>query len=176
SGAFVSIDGAPGFPSTQIIKDPGGLWSVAGLPWNKLSAGVGSVDFFVLHLGQFNGLCSPFEVWLNPPAGLGPPDFVVCIPSPYSLDRFYYRSDPQQELDEIRVGTNPGDVAAGQSPPCPGDVNGDGMVDLTDLAILLAHFGVPAGASHSDGDLTGDGSVSLDDLAIVLSRFGRPCP
>src|SRR5262249_4558555 len=38
-------------------------------------------------------------------------------------------------------------------PPCPGDVNGDHLVDLSDLAVLLAHFGMSSGALLGDGDL-----------------------
>jgi hypothetical protein len=49
----------------------------------------------------------------------------------------------------------------------PGDLDGDGDVDLTDLAILLASYGVDAG-----GDLDGDGDTDLADLAILLSNYG----
>ncbi len=55
-----------------------------------------------------------------------------------------------------------------------GDVNGDCVVDLSDLAILLNHYG-QAGQTLADGDLDGDGSVSLSDLAILLPAFGSGC-
>lgn len=58
---------------------------------------------------------------------------------------------------------------------CPGDLNEDGAVGLTDLAILLSHYG-DGGASHDDGDLDQDGDVDLTDLALLLSSFGLPCP
>jgi hypothetical protein len=58
--------------------------------------------------------------------------------------------------------------------PCPGDVDGDGIVGLTDLATLLVHFGLPSGATRSDGDLDGDGDVDLTDLATLLVNFGTP--
>lgn len=61
-------------------------------------------------------------------------------------------------------------------PPCPGDLNGDGEVGLADLAALLAHFGVPDGATFEDGDLDGDGDVDISDLAILLANFGATCP
>lgn len=57
----------------------------------------------------------------------------------------------------------------------PGDVDGDGDVDLTDLAVLLANFGVTSGASRSDGDFDGDEDVDLADLAVLLANFGRVC-
>lgn len=58
------------------------------------------------------------------------------------------------------------------SPPsCPGDVNGDGQVDLIDLNLVLANFG----AQTSSGDANGDGVVNLLDLNLVLSAFGSAC-
>lgn len=59
---------------------------------------------------------------------------------------------------------------------CPGDTNADGIVDLTDLAALLANFGTPAGATAAGGDMDGDGDVELGDLTALLSRFGTICP
>ncbi|RMF76830.1 MAG: hypothetical protein D6744_12000 [Planctomycetota bacterium] len=60
--------------------------------------------------------------------------------------------------------------------PCEGDVNGDDVVDLTDLAILLANFDIPFGATRNQGDLDGDGDIDLTDLAILLAFFDVPCP
>ena len=54
---------------------------------------------------------------------------------------------------------------------CTGDVNGDGVIDLADLNIVLANFGqaVPF------GDADGSGSVDMTDLNIVISAFGNTC-
>jgi hypothetical protein len=75
------------------------------------------------------------------------------------------------------VGTPPVDMGAYESnpPACPGDLNGDNVVSLSDLATLLSNFG-RSGASYSDGDLNQDGNVDLNDLALMLSRFGATCP
>jgi hypothetical protein len=56
-----------------------------------------------------------------------------------------------------------------------GDLDLDGDVDLTDLAQLLAHYGMTEGASYEDGDLDGDGDVDLTDLAGLLANYGRSC-
>jgi len=52
-----------------------------------------------------------------------------------------------------------------------GDLDGDGCVDLTDLATLLSNFGL-TGVGPEDGDIDGDGDVDLADLAVLLANFG----
>ena len=53
----------------------------------------------------------------------------------------------------------------------PGDVNGDGNVDINDLTIVLSEFG-QTGMTWSQGDFNGDGKVDINDLTIVLANFG----
>jgi len=60
--------------------------------------------------------------------------------------------------------------------PCPGDLDGDNDVDLSDLAILLSNYGMTTGAEYEDGDLDGDGDVDLADLAALLAVYGTTCP
>jgi hypothetical protein len=57
-------------------------------------------------------------------------------------------------------------------PVLPGDVNGDGMVDRTDAAILLRNLGTDSGAIPAGGDVDGDGAITLSDLARVQSNLG----
>lgn len=54
------------------------------------------------------------------------------------------------------------------NPVIPGDANGDGVVDLDDLNLILSSFGLQG----SDGDLNDDGLINLDDLNILLQNFG----
>jgi hypothetical protein len=54
---------------------------------------------------------------------------------------------------------------------CVGDLNGDGAVDGSDLAALLAAWG----QSNSPHDLDGDGVVGGSDLAAILAAWGE-CP
>jgi len=58
---------------------------------------------------------------------------------------------------------------------CHGDIDGDNDIDLADLAILLAHYGMTSGAEYANGDLNGDGAVDLSDLADLLALYGTPC-
>ena len=50
-----------------------------------------------------------------------------------------------------------------ETPGLPSDLNGDGIWDGQDLAILLAAWG-----TSGPGDLDGDGVVGGADLAILL--------
>ncbi len=58
---------------------------------------------------------------------------------------------------------------------CTGDLDGDGDVNLTDLAILLSNYGMTGGAEYEDGDLDEDGDVDLTDLAGLLAVYGTVC-
>jgi len=53
-----------------------------------------------------------------------------------------------------------------------GDIDGNGVVDLGDLAIMLSQFGMSGKLS---ADLNGNGVVDLGDLAILLSAWGTSC-
>jgi len=56
----------------------------------------------------------------------------------------------------------------------PGDVNGDGDVDLGDLAELLAAYGTCDGDAgyDQDADFDDSGCIDLSDLATLLSNYG----
>ena len=61
-------------------------------------------------------------------------------------------------------------------PPCPPDVNGDGVINVLDLIELLLCFGQPAVPGCEDEDVNGDGTVNVLDLIELLLCFGQPCP
>ena len=52
--------------------------------------------------------------------------------------------------------------------PCPADLDGNDLVDGSDLALVLAGWGTPS------GDITGDGTTNGTDLAIMIGMWG-PC-
>jgi hypothetical protein len=54
----------------------------------------------------------------------------------------------------------------------PGDVNGDGSVDIIDIGILIDNYGkVPI--VNSKADINGDGSVDIIDLGILIDNYGK---
>ena len=63
------------------------------------------------------------------------------------------------------------EYSTGSPPPAkPGDLNSDGLVNITDLSILLSNYGKPA--TPSQGDINGDGNCTILDLSILLSKYG----
>ena len=61
------------------------------------------------------------------------------------------------QVDNVRVTA----IAAGcENPSCPGDLNGDGVVDFDDLGEILGGFGT---------------DYDFDDLGLVLGNFGADC-
>ncbi|MEY4173010.1 MAG: hypothetical protein RI900_175, partial [Actinomycetota bacterium] len=76
----------------------------------------------------------------------------------------------------IGGGTSPAALpylGDGTPPPVvPGDINGDGRVDGTDLALLLSVWG----GGDDAADLNGDGVINGNDLALVLSGWTGSTP
>lgn len=58
---------------------------------------------------------------------------------------------------------------------CPGDANGDRVVNFADLNVVLSSFGMVGTPGSVPGDLNGDGVVNFADLNEVLSFFGTVC-
>jgi hypothetical protein len=58
-----------------------------------------------------------------------------------------------------------------ESATFPGDIDGDGKVDLTDFGILKANFGT--GTTPAQGDINGDGKVDLTDFGVLKENFGK---
>jgi PKD repeat protein len=56
-----------------------------------------------------------------------------------------------------------------------GDLNGDGKVDMKDIAIVAKVFSTQHGDPNWNpiADLNGDGKVDMKDIAIVAKRFGQ---
>ena len=58
-------------------------------------------------------------------------------------------------------------VRAPAAPANPADLNGDGLVNAADIAVLLGNWG-----GSGAGDINGDGTVSAPDLAALLAAWG----
>jgi len=151
------------------------------LAWDSIDAsGRGTVHTFtVIHKGDFidiyvDGLLSAKNI---------PMSFTTTLDRARIGPGALPGTPPEAYYDDFCVET--GKVRFGeiedQGPTCGAgcegdggcaDVDGDGDVDLSDLATVLANFG----AATSTGDTNGDGNVNLTDLANILSLFGTACP
>ncbi len=70
-------------------------------------------------------------------------------------------------LDELIVfGTPP------EPEDCPTDLDGDGIVAVGDVLLLLGQFGCLSGCS---ADITGDDAVTTADMLAILAEFGNVC-
>src|SRR5260370_41118437 len=67
-----------------------------------------------------------------------------------------------------------GAVRAGQSPTLPGDINGDGIVDIRDYGIWRQQFG--ATDCGNPADLDGNCIVDIRDYGIWRQNFGQTGP
>jgi hypothetical protein len=93
-------------------------------------------------------------------------------PIPYDLDGNPRIAD-DPDTDDTGVGFPCVDMGAFEFQPindCPGDTNGDDVVNVDDLFTVLGDWG----QSDSPGDVNDDGIVNVDDLFVVLGHWG-PC-
>lgn len=54
----------------------------------------------------------------------------------------------------------------------PGDVNGDGLVNIKDATIVSLNWG-KTGATKSQGDLSGDGVVNIKDATLISLNWSK---
>ena len=110
------------------------------------------------------------DLTLNPVLNVVPsPAFQTLYPNLDLITVQILTSMYLMALDPTMVGTPGGPGAMGS------DFNGDGVVDLADLAIWQANVGITMGASVLQGDADGDGDVDGDDFLIWQSSIG-PVP
>ena len=152
--------------------------------WNN-SAGQGPQVFLEASTGSTIGVRFSDVQGGYPGPGNIPDDprFVGGTPYDYHLqadspckdagDPAFVPASGETDIDgQPRVVCEGVDVGADEV-VTPGDLNGDGLVDLADLGVLLADFGCSVG--DCPGDIDGDGDTDLADLGILLANFGRGC-
>lgn len=93
------------------------------------------------------------------------------VTPPHANQWFFNPGGFTEQGNDVAFSLN----SVGGQPPCPGDLDGDAQVGLSDLATLLSNFGTSGGATPAQGDLDGDQDVDLSDLAALLGNFGTTC-
>jgi hypothetical protein len=164
----------PGDFSVTLVNDGTILFHYGPTNTNLTpTIGVSAGDGVHYLLSQYDGassLTNANTVALFPPSGLPegmemsadgvvsgtPTEFGTFEPRVRVVDALN-RTDTQQMLFEV--------LESG----VPGDINGDGVVDVEDLLQMLGEWGdCPAPCPE---DLDGDGDVDVDDLLILLSNW-----
>ncbi|USN99514.1 MAG: right-handed parallel beta-helix repeat-containing protein [Phycisphaeraceae bacterium] len=86
---------------------------------------------------------------------------------------------PRRADDASTADTGPGsapivDIGAAEFPlnSCLSDLNGDGLLDLTDISMFISAFL----AGDDTVDLNGDGLLDLGDVILFVGFFGMGCP
>ena len=66
-----------------------------------------------------------------------------------------------------------------QEPPCIGDLNDDGNINIDDVLRLLSSYGsnceCPCPECPCPGDLSGNLLVDVNDLLLILELYGSDC-
>jgi hypothetical protein len=97
-----------------------------------------------------------------------------------TMYNFWFEADQPPATGNVTLGLfkphTPQSVAwlariPGGPPGRPGDLDGDGDIDLSDLAILLSDFGCQS--PPCPGDVDADGDTDLSDLTVLLANYGR---
>jgi len=97
-----------------------------------------------------------FSVTLDLPADRGPLTAVVI-----AIDCGYNHSDPSNQI-----------TITFEDCSIPGDVNGDGQVDISDAIALLSYLFMGGTLEcPGSGDVTGDGVVDISDAIKILGNL-----
>ncbi len=117
----------------------------------------------------------PLGTWNDWTTG-GPNGFLVEWSADCNADGIVdYGQILNGTFDDLNANGVPDCCDAGEScTPCPGDVNDSGIVNGTDIAIILGAWGT-SGGKFPSSDTDGNGIVDAVDLAVVLGGWGN-CP
>lgn len=158
---FLLVAGFVGQLGQDLDPDDDGVLELA--PWTEVLDAVALVE-------NIEAPPQGTEWWYALPVGPGangePPACAARCPEDGA-----WRVGPD---DPAWGGDSPGAVnlRCGRLAACPADLDGDGVVDRGDLAILLLGWDGTEPAPHAD--LDGDGAIDAGDLGGLLASWG-PC-
>ncbi|MEE2907292.1 MAG: proprotein convertase P-domain-containing protein, partial [Planctomycetota bacterium] len=74
-----------------------------------------------------------------------------------------------QGTGTLLIDGPPGDCGDEEPPDCPGDLDGDNVVGVNDVLLLISAWGT------AEGDVDGDGTTDVNDLLALLGYYGESC-
>jgi len=78
-------------------------------------------------------------------------------------------------LHNVSDGTNTGDVSVSMG-VLVGDVNGNALVNASDVSLTKAQVGQPVTGSNFREDVNANGTISASDVALVKAKVGTALP
>lgn len=126
--------------------------------------------------GQLSAFDTKMAIYNSCPTGSG--QVIGCNKDACGLLSSVTVSAVAGETYLIRIGGHNGATGEGTltidceidpTPTCPADLNGDGVVDVSDMLLLLGSWGPCTGC---DEDITGNNEVGISDLLELLAQWG----
>lgn len=89
------------------------------------------------------------------------------------LGNYTVRAEASQVLGETDTADN--SLSCKVQISIPGDINGDGKVDMRDVGIVVKAFGIKPGETKwtANGDLDENGVIDMRDIAVPAKEFGK---
>jgi hypothetical protein len=137
-----------------------------------------TIDAWVIDGGGNPVHLYPFEdIWLESPGLAYCTGGTVAAANTDPMGHTYFRilATGGHAYGDLRVMVN-GDAIAGAAPNlrlASPDINGDGSVNIADLAVFV---GMQEGTYDPDGDLDGNGRLDLTDAVLLFRHFTHACP
>lgn len=147
-----------------------GIVAPAGwtLEWD--SGNLDTDPFFVLA----NGPDGQWETWQDNDYHIDPGSPCADAGDPAGDYVNQTDADGQPRVRGAGVDLGAYEAVPQASTPVPGDANGDGLVDVADLLLLVEAFGKSVGMPGYDPacDFDGSGEVDVADLLTLIAHFG----
>ncbi len=156
-------DSQPGSTTWIHTSFPDQLWSSAGGDFDPLARATTSVNGVGNYVWQSNEMAADVADWVQSPSQ----NFGWLLRGNESVATTAKRFGSSENL----IATQQPTLRVDFTPPCPGDLNADRVVNESDLGQLLSNWQAGPG-----GDLTGDGLTDEADLGLLLSVWLSSCP
>jgi len=117
---------------------------------------------YLVNLSEANGIYSPIQPIVVNDIAPNTPRLSVKVPNylrkSYNVISLNYGENTIAEIPTLTVG----------------DFNGDNVIDITDIGLILSSYdqlSVSVNSENQDYDVNGDGNINITDVAIVLSNY-----
>jgi hypothetical protein len=163
----------------SLVDDPDPVYSTGTLTLTAL--GVSDPDGTVVQVDFYRDLNSNGYLDLHGPDQLLGSDIdgqdgwiwsgSIGDSAPFGLNTYFARAQ-----DNVGLWSDPASTTGQIRISIPGDINQDGLVNCSDMEILIANLGT-SGCSEpswcSGADLDRNGVVDMADLAILVDHWGQ---